>query len=175
VARFRKGHKKLGGRKRGTPNLISTDVVTAILEAAAYVGEDGRGKDGLRGYFVSLAKKRDAREFAMLLRAVIPSQMQMTIGPNMEKTDGAEEVYRDVEELRQALNMRGVHPTMLPYDPREFQEKPIANGDQTLPKPPPGWELAWRKVETPIEIDNATDPHDETDRQDIDSNCETKV
>lgn len=31
---FKQAHKKLGGRKRGTPNLISIDYKKALLEAA---------------------------------------------------------------------------------------------------------------------------------------------
>jgi len=48
---FGQGHKKLGGRKRGTPNVFSIDYKKAIIEAAWRIGEDGNGKDGIVGYF----------------------------------------------------------------------------------------------------------------------------
>ena len=48
---FKPGHKKLGGRKRGTPNTFSGDYKKAILEAAHRVGHDGNGEDGALGYF----------------------------------------------------------------------------------------------------------------------------
>ena len=48
---FKKGHRKLGGRKRGTPNAFSPDYKQAILEAAHRVGHDGNGEDGAVGYF----------------------------------------------------------------------------------------------------------------------------
>jgi hypothetical protein len=47
---FKPGHKKLGGRKKGTPNALSADYVSAVLEAAYRVGRDGNGKDGFVGY-----------------------------------------------------------------------------------------------------------------------------
>jgi len=52
---FKPGHKKLGGRKRGTPNVFSLDYKKAILEAAYRIGEDGNGKNGLRGYLAWVA------------------------------------------------------------------------------------------------------------------------
>jgi hypothetical protein len=48
---FGQGHKKLGGRKRGTPNVFSIDYKKAVIEAAWRIGEDGNGKDGIVGYF----------------------------------------------------------------------------------------------------------------------------
>ena len=53
---FEKGHKKLGGRKAGVPNKFPRDLRDAILAAAESVGSDGRGRDGLVGYFMRLAK-----------------------------------------------------------------------------------------------------------------------
>jgi hypothetical protein len=51
---FKLGHKKLGGRKKGTPNAISADLKKALLQAAHRVGSDGNGKDGLGGYIAWL-------------------------------------------------------------------------------------------------------------------------
>jgi hypothetical protein len=47
---FKPGHKKLGGRKKGTPNALSTDYKRAVMAAAYFVGRDGKGADGLVGY-----------------------------------------------------------------------------------------------------------------------------
>ena len=43
---FEPGHKKLGGRKKGTPNLISASHKKAMREAIHRIGSDGNGKDG---------------------------------------------------------------------------------------------------------------------------------
>jgi hypothetical protein len=48
---FEPGHATLGGRKKGTRNLISPEHKMALLEAAYRVGYDGNGKDGVVGYF----------------------------------------------------------------------------------------------------------------------------
>lgn len=47
--RFQKGHKKLGGRKRGTLNRMTSELMEEILEALAQSGEDGKGKGGISG------------------------------------------------------------------------------------------------------------------------------
>jgi hypothetical protein len=54
---FKPGHKKMGGRKKGTPNALSADYKSAVLEAAYRVGRDGNGADGLVGYFQRLLIK----------------------------------------------------------------------------------------------------------------------
>jgi hypothetical protein len=48
---FERGHAKLGGRKKGTRNLISPAHKWAMREAAHRIGSDGNGKDGEYGYF----------------------------------------------------------------------------------------------------------------------------
>lgn len=48
---FQRGHAKLGGRKKRTPNRISPSHKKAICEAAHRIGSDGNGKDGEVGYF----------------------------------------------------------------------------------------------------------------------------
>ena len=47
---FKKGHKKLGGRQRGTPNKLSPEYRKDILEAARRVGWDCNGLFGIGGY-----------------------------------------------------------------------------------------------------------------------------
>ena len=54
---FKSGHAKLGGRKKGTPNLISIDHQKALFEAAYRVGNDGNGKDGVLGYLTWVATR----------------------------------------------------------------------------------------------------------------------
>ncbi len=49
--KFTTGHAKKGGRKAGTPNAMPRDYQTVLLAAAAQIGSDGTGKDGLQGYF----------------------------------------------------------------------------------------------------------------------------
>ncbi len=55
--KFKNAHAKRGGRKAGTPNRLPRGYPELILEAAAEVGSDGRGKNGLTGYLASLAVK----------------------------------------------------------------------------------------------------------------------
>ncbi len=88
---FKKGHTKLGGRKRGTPNLISADHKRAILEAAYRVGHDGNGKDGVVGYFQWVGERHPDIFYARLLVACLL----------MESAEGStpEEPRRTIEEF----------------------------------------------------------------------------
>jgi hypothetical protein len=59
---FQKGHKKLGGRKKGVRNKSSLSLDKLAIAAATRVGSDGKGKDGLIGYltWVFRTKPRSA-------------------------------------------------------------------------------------------------------------------
>jgi hypothetical protein len=85
--RFEKGHKKSGGRRKGVPNAMTRELREAILNAATKLGEDGKGRDGLEGYVMMLARK-ERKIFASLLRAVLPMQVTTSINTlvNVEYT-----------------------------------------------------------------------------------------
>jgi hypothetical protein len=54
---FKAGHKKVGGRKKGTPNRISADYKRAVMAVADRVGMFGMGEGGLVGYLRYLARQ----------------------------------------------------------------------------------------------------------------------
>lgn len=62
------------GRKKGTLNKTTKVLKEAILKAAEVVGEDKKGKDGLVGYLVSVAKT-DKKAFCSLLGRVLPLEV----------------------------------------------------------------------------------------------------
>jgi hypothetical protein len=62
-----KGTPKTGGRKKGTPNKISSALKEAILEAAEQAG----GEQGIVGYLVAQALANPAA-FISLLGKVLP-------------------------------------------------------------------------------------------------------
>jgi hypothetical protein len=140
---FKKGHKKLGGRKKGTPNRFNRDLLQATVQAAEQVGADGKGKGGVDGYLQRLAGKKEGY-FVSLLRQAVQKQV-----PTAEPEN--EVMYATEQDYRQALLDRGVHPTLLPPPPRDPHEKPPAH--LTPPKPPPGWGWLLRKTNEPAELD----------------------
>ncbi len=109
---FQKGHRKFGGRKKGTPNVITKDLKVAIVEAAHLVGSDGKGKDGLVGYLKALAAG-DTRAFCSLLRALLPLQ----IAPKEEEKSHLDIVYRSAAEIREELVRRGVPQALIDLSP----------------------------------------------------------
>ncbi len=67
---FKKGHKKFGGRKKGTQNKTSVALKDAILQAF--------NKAGGVAYLVKLAKN-DPRSFTTLLGRVLPAEIKAEI------------------------------------------------------------------------------------------------
>ena len=66
---FKKGHKKLGGRKKGVRNKKSQSFSHLFMAAAARLGSDGKGEGGVVGFFMPLL--RDNSRLAMGLFAAI--------------------------------------------------------------------------------------------------------
>ena len=62
------------GRRKGSRNKVTGLLKTAILEAAANAGSDGKGEGGLVGYCRFLARN-EPRAFALLLGKVLPLQV----------------------------------------------------------------------------------------------------
>jgi hypothetical protein len=96
---FKKGHKRppTAGRKKGQRNRVTIELRHAILEAAALVGRDGRGADGLRGYLQNLAV-REKKIFGRLLEKVLPMQLQVEDRTNPQYT--AEEAVARLRERK---------------------------------------------------------------------------
>jgi len=62
------------GRPKGSPNKTTVALKEAILLAAEQTGQDGKGKGGLTGYLVNLAKT-EPKAFSSLLGRVLPLQV----------------------------------------------------------------------------------------------------
>ena len=69
------GHKKVGGRKKGTPNKATTQVKAAILAAFDELG-------GVE-YLVKQGRE-NPQIFCSLLGKVMPSQVNMTTGKDIQ-------------------------------------------------------------------------------------------
>jgi hypothetical protein len=98
---FKKGHKKLSGRKKGTPNRINGNLIERIMQAAEQVGSDGKGNNGVDGYLQMLADKKTGY-FVGLLRQAVQKQVP-TIEPENEviySTAQAPQVEAWLEEGR---------------------------------------------------------------------------
>jgi hypothetical protein len=109
---FEKGHAKVGGRKQGTPNIMTGELKVAVIEAAHQLGSDLRGKDGLVGYLTRLAKT-DIKTFVALLRAVLPLQVNSNVSNSNEQLrrpldDELEPVrYPTRQEIWEKIRKRG--------------------------------------------------------------------
>jgi hypothetical protein len=90
---FKSGHAKLGGRKKGTPNLISADYKRALLEAAYRVGNDGNGKDGVIGYFTWIGTRYPTFFYVELFTRLLA----------LEEYEPPAEPRRTAEELNQSV------------------------------------------------------------------------
>ncbi len=107
---FQKGHAKLGGRQPGTPNVMTKELKVAVIEAASRLGSDLRGRDGVEGYLMRLAKN-DMKTFVMLLRAVLPLQIKEEIR-NRRYYSNEPVRYPTTAEIREKMRQLGM-PVLL--------------------------------------------------------------
>lgn len=84
---FKTGHAKRGGRKAGTPNATSPNLQMALLAAAADIGSDGNGTDGLEGYFCWLGVNHPDVYFRFLIKLMIWECLQERVS-DLEKRLG---------------------------------------------------------------------------------------
>lgn len=63
---FKKGHAKLGGRKKGTRNKVTRDVKEAILLSFEAIGGQ---------YWLESLSRRDRKSYAALLGKLLPMQL----------------------------------------------------------------------------------------------------
>jgi hypothetical protein len=97
--RFQKGHKKTGGRQKGTPNVVSRDVKQAIIDGLTEFG----GPEGLKG-FVKKVAKENISTAAMLLRAVLATDTKINV------TKEVNFVYPSFEDLQREAELLGLPP-----------------------------------------------------------------
>ncbi len=151
AGRFKKGHAKAGGRRKGVQNAVTRELKEAVLNAAAKHGFDGKGKDGLEGYMTMLAYE-DKRIFSTFLRVLLPMQMNVT-------TEVERVPYKTVEEIDRELAACGLPPMrdLFVPDYRGTAGEPERGGGLTaevsapkaLPKPLEApCEFPYHKLET---------------------------
>jgi hypothetical protein len=113
AGRYRKGHKKVGGRKKGVSNLLTREMKEAIINAAIRLGADGNGKDGLEGYLMMLGRE-EKKTFGMLLRAVLPMQVNASV------TTSVNVKYKTLEEAKEEARRLGL-PERRVYELTDFR------------------------------------------------------
>jgi hypothetical protein len=118
---FRGKRKKTGGRRAGTPNVLSKRVKEAVIEGVAEYGADGHGLDGLKGYVRRAAA--DPRLGIAMLRAVLPLQAKA------EREQFIEEAFGSVEELQAKLREYNLPETIYRL---EFHPMPAGDSEKVL-------------------------------------------
>jgi hypothetical protein len=99
--RYPKGHKKVGGRKKGTPNRLTAEIKEMIIAAFTELGADGRGEEGLKGFIKKIGRE-DLKSSAMLLRAVLPTQVNASINASVNVK------YKTLEEANEEARKLGL-------------------------------------------------------------------
>lgn len=67
--------QRFGGRQKGTPNKITGNLKEAIVAAAASVGYDGKGQNGIEGYLKRCAEN-DEKTYLGILGRVLPHMIE---------------------------------------------------------------------------------------------------
>jgi len=99
--RFTKGNqpKRPPGRPKNATNLLTREIREAIVAAFSELGEDLHGKGGLVG-FIKRIGRNDLKTSAMLLRAVMPTQVTIK--------EKQEIIYESADQVRAKLNRAGI-------------------------------------------------------------------
>ena len=77
---FKEGHIKTGGRKKGTPNKVTTEIRTKI-EALIYEHTENINED-----LMKLTPKDRVRAYTELLKYVIPTKKDIEVKDNTPET-----------------------------------------------------------------------------------------
>ena len=110
--RFEKGHLKVGGRKKGTPNAVTRDARQAILDGLSEYG----GPEGLKG-FVKKVARENISTAAMLLRAVLPIDTKINV------TKEVNVIYPSFEDLQREAELLGLPPETI-LDLNDYRRLP---------------------------------------------------
>ena len=81
------------GRPKGSRNKLTRDLRELIMEAAERLGRNGKGEGGTLGYLMWLGRE-EPKSFAVLLRAVLPVQINatMTLKPVLTREEALAEL-----------------------------------------------------------------------------------
>jgi hypothetical protein len=88
------------------------EMVDAIITAGEMRGADGRGKDGLDGFMLTMART-DSRRFGILLGWALRLKMKARRGTDDEKPD-----FLTLEEAKAELREAGIPEGVLDYVPQ---------------------------------------------------------
>src|SRR5262249_47010664 len=102
---FKKGRRKVGGRKKGVPNRVTAEAKATIEGAAAAVG----GVDGLAAWYREKALHRTIFWSDIFVR-LLPLQVQSSVASSMV-------VKLTAEELAKRLHDRGLPPIVFDGGP----------------------------------------------------------
>ena len=71
---FKKGHAKVGGRKKGTPNKFSGELKQIVLNALENARAHGQGRQGAQEYLTHQAKA-NPKTFLTLIAKLLPTAL----------------------------------------------------------------------------------------------------
>ena len=120
---FQVGHRKLGGRKRGTPNKRTREYREALIEVANQIGSDGKGKEGLIGYLQVIAIYHPEVFVRMLVGAMIRSGGASEPDEPEPDEPEPEKRYLTIEEAKADLRKVGYSEEKVKLILEECQKK----------------------------------------------------
>ena len=120
-----KGEKHPGaGRPKGSKNKITLGLKEALLVALETVGEDGKGKNGLTGYLIKVARTRPDLIVRMLVAVL---KLEKKSKP--EPVNRPEVPYETVDDVLKEFVRRKIPLEMWPPILRDRYEKNLTAAD----------------------------------------------
>lgn len=152
---FKKGHKKVGGRKKGVRNKVPGFVKKAMVDAAARIGLDGHGFAGLVGFVIRvgiLDPQALMRSLIRLLSAELRSKptVQYMMDPS-KLTDEEVATYLRFEEKCRRPPPREKKTSQIDIDVMHRKVQELIQQAQSKPSPrkrtvgEPSLSAFWRR------------------------------
>ena len=123
---FQKGHKRIAGREKGTPNVVTRNSREAIVAALNAYGRDGAGKQGMIGFCLRLLDEDIGRNGLALLSLITPRQL------HAEVTSRNEQVLLTIADLDQDLARRRLPCTQEIFK-LDYKGNELADNDVVVP------------------------------------------
>jgi hypothetical protein len=92
---------KKRGRPPGAQNYFTREINEALLRAVNRYGQDGKGKDGLDGFFFKMCGE-EPKSVMMLLRGAMPTQVTV-------ERRAPPKQYKSLNDVRRELAQRGIN------------------------------------------------------------------
>lgn len=118
---FKKGHKKTGGRKKGSTTVTIAQLRDVCLQAIEELGDDDKGRNGALGYIKKFAREERKTFMGSIVARLIPQQIRADIVHAYDPDTAIAAIEHSLTGLIAARRFEGALKDVTP-DPKKLTE-----------------------------------------------------